>query len=304
METESQEVSVVESKFIFSPEVFDPNKKTLEAIKAKVSEVTADPKTITKEELVLISSTRKDLMKARTGIKEIGKREREVSNKYSKDVIAYEKELIEIIEPEEKRLKAIEDDAKTYALREARREELPAMKEKLTSISGEMPKVTDEELLDMDTTQFQELYNDCKEEWLITVEQKQEAEQEARQAELDAKEKALQDEKDSIEREKQKAIEIKEAELRAKQEAEEKAKQEADEKEEKRLTNEAKEKADTEAKEKAELEAKLKQESEEKYKNWLAQFNYTPETHHLITDERNVTTIYRKIENGEYYHNQ
>ncbi len=150
---EQKEIAV----FDFKPEIFDQNKEQLEAIKAEVANVTADPKTITKDELELVSGTRKKLKNARVQIKNRGKEAREAAVKFQKDVIAYEKELIDIIEPEELRLKGIEDEAKEHAMREERRKTLPEFKERLATI-GDTVEVDDDFLLSLDPNQRDQYY--------------------------------------------------------------------------------------------------------------------------------------------------
>src|SRR5690606_33529836 len=120
--------------FEFKPEIFDPNKEQLRAIAAEVANITADPEKITKEELEVVNATKNKLVKARTRIQAVGKAHREGAVKFQKDVIAYEKEMIEIIAPEEKRLKDIEAGAKEFAMRQEREKTLPEFIEKLRSI--------------------------------------------------------------------------------------------------------------------------------------------------------------------------
>lgn len=142
----------------FDVAVFDPTKADLLAIAKEVASITADPSKATKQDLELINETKNKLVKARTNIQRIGKEKREAALKFQKDVIAYENELIGIIEPEEKRLKDLEKGIKEYAIREERLKHLPDYKQQLQSI-GDLVGVTDEELLGMDPTAFQAYYN-------------------------------------------------------------------------------------------------------------------------------------------------
>lgn len=175
---EEQAVVVLE----FKPEIFDPKKEALMEIAAEVAKITADPKKMTGEDLELIKTTKNKLVKARTSITKAGKAARDAATQYNREVKAYEDSLVAIIEPQEKRLKELADAAEKHAIREARKETLPEYKEKLLSINGTMPKITDEELLDMDPTQFQQYYNDCREEHFNTLEQER-IEREAKEAE-------------------------------------------------------------------------------------------------------------------------
>lgn len=145
-------------KLEFTPEVFDPKKAELTAIAAEVAQITADPSKMTKEDFELINSTKNKLVKARTRISKAGLAAREAANQYNRDVLAYEKELIAIIEPEEKRLKEIEAAAKEYAMKEERLKTLPEFKEKLAAI-GDAVEVSDDELLALDPNGRTEYYN-------------------------------------------------------------------------------------------------------------------------------------------------
>lgn len=188
----------------FKPEIFDPKKEVLMEIAAEVAKITADPEKMTKDDLELIKTTKNKLVKARTSIAKAGKAARDAATQYNRDVKAYENSLIAIIEPEEKRLKELSDAAEKHAIREARKETLPEYKEKLLSINGTMPKITDEELLDMDPTQFQQYYNDCREEHFNTLEQER-IDREAKEAEAkEAEAKRIAEERAEIEREKEK----------------------------------------------------------------------------------------------------
>lgn len=145
-------------KLEFTPEVFDPKKAELQAIAAEVAQITADPSKMTKEDFELINTTKNKLVKVRTRITSAGKTAREAANKYNSDVIAYEKELIAIVEPQEKRLKEIEAAAKAYAMRQEREKTLPEFKAKLDSIGDDLT-ISDEELLEFDPNQRTEYYN-------------------------------------------------------------------------------------------------------------------------------------------------
>lgn len=204
MEETSQEVVVLE----FKPEIFDPKKEQLKEIAAEVAKITADPEKMTGEDLELIKTTKNKLVKARTSITKAGKAARDAANKYNKDVKAYENELIAIIEPEEKRLKELSDAAEAHATREARKETLPEYKAKLDAI-GDGIVISDEELLDMDPTQFTEYYNKRQSDHLEAEREKMAAEKEAdekRKAEEEAARKAeeerLEKEREAIEKEK------------------------------------------------------------------------------------------------------
>lgn len=190
----------------FSPEIFDPKKAELQAIAAEVATITADPAKMTKEDLELINTTKNKLVKARTRIQKAGLAAREAANQYNKDVISYEKELIAIIEPEEKRLKELEAAAKDYAMQEERKKTLPEFRAKLDAI-GDGIEATDEELLALDPNERDAYYNGR----LGAKLEADKAAADARRAEEDAariaEQKKLDDERAAIEAEKKLAEE-------------------------------------------------------------------------------------------------
>ena len=154
---DTEEVAVV--MFNFSPDVFDPNIEQLEAIKAEVAGITADPANITKEELGVVVETRKKLKNARVSITKRGKSVREAAVQFQKDVIGYEKKLIGIIEPEEDRLEAIEEATKVYAIQEERRKTLPEFIEKLAGIKDSI-EADEAFLLSLDPNQRDQYYTE------------------------------------------------------------------------------------------------------------------------------------------------
>lgn len=135
----STEIIVPEIK-AFSPDVFDPKKEQLQIIADEVAKIEADPSKMDKDTLTIVNATKNKLVKARTMIEKTGKALRDPHTAYNKSVSAYENELIAIIEPQEKRLKDIEADAKKIAIREERRLTLPEYKAKLAAIGdGDTP---------------------------------------------------------------------------------------------------------------------------------------------------------------------
>ncbi len=148
----------------FNIEVFDPKKEVLQKLVESVKNITADPAKITKEELAIVSDTRKTLMRHRTNIMKAGKATRDEALKFQRDVIAYEKELIGIIEPEELRLKDIEDKTKEYAIREVRREKLPELWARIIDVLGEEAvdhrEDIEAKILEMDPNEFEAYYNE------------------------------------------------------------------------------------------------------------------------------------------------
>jgi len=153
---ETVEAEVVELEF--KPAVFDPAKAELQAIAEEVASITADPAKMTKEDFELIKSTKNKVVKMRTRIQKRGLELRAAANKYNSDVLEYEKGLIAIIEPEEKRLKELQAAAEEYAMKQERLKTLPEFKEKLASI-GDGIEATDEELLALDPNGRDAYYN-------------------------------------------------------------------------------------------------------------------------------------------------
>ncbi len=109
-------------------------------------------------------------------IEKTGKTLRADALKFQKDVIAREKELIGIIEPEESRLGALEEQANTIKERAARAALLPMRREQLDALRV---AITDAEILDMDNDAFIAYLNEAqaqKNEWDRLEIEKQRAE--------------------------------------------------------------------------------------------------------------------------------
>lgn len=139
---------------------------------------------------------------------------RDDANAFAKAVIAKEKELVAIIEPEEERFKEIEAAAKLEKEREERRALLPNRLERLAEIKDGV-EITEAELLDMDGSTFEGYFN----KRLADKNAADRAEIERKEAEIREKEEAQKREEEAKEREE-----------KARQE--EKEKQEREEKEE------------------------------------------------------------------------
>lgn len=251
-----------------------------------------------------VKKARIQLKTARVAITKKGKELRDDAIKFQKAVIAKEKELVAIIEPEEERLSEIEEVVKQAKLREERIALLPTRYEQLNAI-GDTVTVTDDELLEMDTDTFSAYRNQ-------RISDKNEADRlaiEAKEREIKEKEEALAREKEMQEREKKAREEAQlEAERKlklAKEEAELKAirdKEEADRRvieERQKVEREQKEKEEREAKAKEEAERLAKEEQEKlekqkRYKKWLEENNYNEETDKIFNSEKEVT-LYRFV---------
>lgn len=275
-----------------SIEKFDPTVAELQAISESAKSVVVTD-FADKSQLSKVEETRKLLKQARVKITNQGKEMREQAVAFSKMVISKEKELIAIIEPEELRLKELEDEAERHA--EARRNALalPLRRERLSKINDTL-EISDADLNLMNSQKFEEYFTTrlqalAEEDRRKLAEKQAEIEaEERRQKEArekaEAEEKARADERAKIAAEQQERAQKVEREAREKaaiieREAIEKAlKIEAEAKaikqaEEERLRKEteqriAKEKAEAEAIEKAKAEA-AQRESSERYQKWI-----------------------------------
>ena len=205
---------------MLSLEKFDPKTKALQEIVAGTKEI-VDIDLEDKKQLEKVKKARIALRDERVEISSIGKKYREETTAFNKAVIVREKELLEIITPEENRLKEIEEQAKKLKIRKERVAVLPMRKEKLETI-GDDVDTSEGNLLEMDDTEFIDYYNTrVTEKNRLESEAlaKQKAEQDAieekqrREKEIEeAKEKARQEERDRIEAEANKKEEVKEPE--------------------------------------------------------------------------------------------
>lgn len=236
---------------------------------AELTTLAEEAKAVDISDLTAVKEMRLKLRTARTTITKTGKEFRAEALAFQKAVIAKEKELLELVTPEEDRLKAVEDEAARAAELEERKKVIPWRKEQLITIGDGKDNPTEEELLDMDDATFTSYLNERKAAHLDAVEA------EKREAEL------------AEQREKEK------------EEAAEKARQE----ERERLEREQKEKEEREAKEKAEAERQAKEEEakakkNKAYKEWLDKHGYTTKTKDDYKVERdgNTFTLYKKID--------
>lgn len=304
-------------------ETFDPTIAELNALVESTKGINASDLE-DKAQLVIVTENRIALKKARVKIEKRGKELREEATAFNRKVIAKEKELIGIIEPEEERLAAIEQEAKLLEIKKSRMEKYPAREARIHALGF---TVTDEsDLNDMDDVQFEDHFNKLvaiknendrleaekknREEAERIEKERQEAqekinaentrikaEQDAKEAELNAKQKVIDDENARIQREK----EIKEAEERARKEAEIKAEQDAKEKEQKRIENEKAESDKKELQRLQELEDERigneKRQKSQKYQKMLSSYGYTSETKddYKIELIDGVYTIWKKL---------
>ena len=241
-----------------------------------------------------VKAARKKLGAFRIQITKFGKKQREKALSYQREVIRQEKELLNLIEPEETRLKNQLKKIDEKRIIEERRAFLPARRKMLDSVQVEM---VEEEILKMDEKEFTEFYNQKKEDY--------DREQERKRLEKEAEEKR----KKEIEEAKE------EAKKKAREEAEQKAKEELERAQRKKDEEIAKLKREKEEKERAEREEKERLEKEEadrvekeriekkraqknqKFQGWLKENGYTEENKDdfFIDKSENTYTLYKKI---------
>lgn len=256
-------------------ERFDPTKQQLNELVER-AQTLKDIDIDDSNQLEQVKKVRIDLKNARVGITKTGKEMRNDAIKFQRAVIEKEKELVGIIEPEEKRLKGIEEEAKQKALLIEREKLLPWRKEKLTEVDAEL---SDGELLNMDDKEFQLFLNEKAAEKLA----KQEEEKRAKEAE------------------EQRKKELAEAEERARKEAEEKAKKEAEEAEKRHQEELERLRREKEQEEEQKRQREKRREKEKKYQEWLKQNGYTEENkdQFYIVDHGHVVELYKLVDS--YY---
>lgn len=264
-------------------------------------------KTVDIKNVEAVHDTRIALRDARINITKRGKEMRDGALKFQKEVIAKEKELLGLIEPEEDRLTQVEEEIKLKKEMETRRDELPSRRDALATI-GDTVEASDEELLAMDDNEFN-AYRIRRIEGKIAADRqaladKAQADEEERRRKLAEDEKAL--------AEKRREEEAKIAEARA---ALDKEKAQLDAERKGREEAEAAAQRDVERKEKeARLEAeriareeaarKQKEEDakkEEKYQAFLKSIKFDSKTDIEMPStqsNKKLILVYRKI--GEY----
>lgn len=206
-----------------SLERFDPTREALTQMVEETKGITAiDLKD--KAQLTAVKNARIGFKNARVRIEKRGKELRADAIKFQRDVIAKEKELIAIIEPEEDRLKAIEHEAEQMRIREERIELLPSRKEKLARLEDGV-EVDDETLLGMDGPTFQGYIN----QRLSEKNERDRAEIERQKEEQKKEQERLDNEKNAREREDKAREEERERIQREQQAEEDRKKRQAEE---------------------------------------------------------------------------
>ena len=283
---------------------------------AKLTEIVADSKKIvvtdltSEKQMSVVKEKRIELKGMRVVITKQGKEYRQKAIEFQKIVIGKEKELIGIIEPEEIRLKEIEDKSEQLKKRKMREEGLPLRKEKLLEASGGMKLPQDEELLDMDIATFHEYLNkvgaEKNEKDRLAIEEnnrllaekneKLEREKEIRDAEETARkeerETATKD-RERLEKEATERIEKAESDSKERIAREEREIEERKEKEKQQKLEE----------ERIEKERQEKLEKEKKYQKFLKDngYNESNKNDFVISNSPTETKLFKLI--GTFKHN-
>jgi len=244
-------------------EKFDPTIADLQSLVSLTSQVVVTDIN-DKGQIEAVKTNRILLRDARVAITKKGKEMRESALKFQKDVITRERELIAVIEPEEERLRLIEDEVKAKKLRAERFALLPERTKKLVDI-GDGKDYSDktELLLGMDNDEFQAYLN-------TQMAQRNESVR----LENERKAREISDKEDELKRE----AETREREEKARQEEREKAEQ----RERERLEREANTKLESEKKairdkeeaDRLEADRKEKLARDAKYQAFLTENNY------------------------------
>lgn len=246
-------------------EKFDPTvaelTKVAEESRAIVVTDFDDPK-----QIEAVHAKRIELKKTRVSIEKRGKELREDAIKFSKAVIAKEKELIAIIEPEEMRLDRLEDASKQNAIEKERLRKWPERKERLSELGYKAGVNDDTTLRIMDDVQFESFINNVKAKIEAERLAVQRTEQLAREADL----KRREDELEAKERAAKAEEEAKARAEREKMEAEAREKRRVEELEAARLEGERLERERVKLQEETEKAERAKAEKARKFKAWLA----------------------------------
>lgn len=169
-------------------DIFDPNEAFLKKLVGKTQDLTAtdleDP-----AQLKVVKTARITLRDARVKVEKAGKAAREDALKYQKDVLAKERELIAIIEPEENRLKSIEEEAKMIVEKKYRLSQFEARSARLEALAHTLSPDLNAE---MDDAQFEAYFQN-----IVTMNN------ERRERELKAREDSLKQAELAVEREKE-----------------------------------------------------------------------------------------------------
>lgn len=233
---------------------------------AELSKIAADSAALTitdfedAKQVKAVHDQRMILKNTRVLITKKGKELREDALKFQKAVIAKEKELIEIISPQEDRLEALENQAEEFKIRQERERKFPERLAQLVDLGCTLDDQQKEAILMMDDVAFAGLVDNTKRAIEDARLAKERAEIEAREAEVRRKEEEIKAKEDAIriEAERKAADERRAAEM-------EKA----------RIEGEARERARIEAEAAERRKAEEKAEKSKKLKAWLEEAGCT-----------------------------
>lgn len=246
-------------------EQFNPTVAELTELVEKTKGITATDLE-DKKQLEVVKRGSLDLRNAQIRVEKAGKELRASALKFQKDVIAKENELTGIVEVELQRLKGILAGAEKLAEMKLRKLQLPEHKERLMK-AGLGSIATEEELLGMDSVQFENFFTEA-----VAEKEKEEIEEQQRKnAEKDAELRAREEK-------------VLEAERKIEEEARAKVREEKAREDER--TRMEKEQADALAKKEAEEKQALAEEArkkellekQKKYVAYRASLGYTKET--------------------------
>lgn len=260
----------------------------------ELNNIVATAKTLTvtdfedAEQIAKVKDHRLLMRDTRVSITKRGKELREEAVAFQKAVITKEKELIEIITPEEERLQGLEDEAKRQKELKVRMEQLPVRKEKIAGLKltneSVIATLTDEYILSFNADDFQGLLNKLLAD-----------KNEADRAEIEARERVVREAEEKTKRD----AEIKEREENARQEEREKLEREQKMKEIREEEARKAEIAKAEQAKKDEEERKKRErmelERDEKYQAFLKEHGYSEEVKadFVISKTGNQIRIYK-----------
>lgn len=265
-------------------EKFDPSVAELTAL-AEVAKTIAITDFESKAQIEAVRKNRISLKNARVAVEKRGKELREDANAFASAVIAKQKELIAIISPEEERLKKLEEQAETHALRQERLRKLPERRKRLQDafVGSDL---FDDAVLEMDDVMFEATFSRLVNERAAAENAKKEEELRAKQAELDAKEREIREKEEAEQREQKRQADIEAARLRGI----EQAKQEE-------LQKQAIEKAKKDKEEAEARAAAIKLEKTKKYKAFLTSHGVTATNYgdHKVEETATGYILYRRL---------
>jgi len=261
---------------------FDPTVADLQQLVSITSQITVTDFN-DKNQLETVKKNRIALRDARVSITKKGKELREDAITFQKVVLEKERELIAIIEPEEVRLKEIEELSKANKERAERIAILPMRREKMVS-QGVV--ISEEVLVELTDEQF-----------IVLLNQKVGEKNEVVRLENERKDKELKEKEDALKRE----TETRDREDKARLDERERA----ENREKERVEREAREKKEVEAraeierikKEVADEAERVRLDKRELFITYLKSLGWTEETkdEYLLNHTPTTTIIYKKL---------